>query len=273
VKLAVSNIAWDRAEEGQVFALLRAYLVSGIEVAPTVYWPDWSGVNARGLEEVRSTLAEEGFRVPALQSLLFGKPELRLFNRERRQDLITHMTLVADMAAGLGAGSAVFGSPKNRKRGPLGWGEAWSYARDLFGALGVIFSERGVILGVELNPIEYGCDFLTNARDAADFVRAVGSPGIGLHLDTGALALAGGDIRAIIETGIRPCHFHASQPNLESFASPNGVHAVAGQALASTGYDGWISIEMRKGADALGDIAQAVRFVKGCYRLPGEVVA
>ena len=151
----------------------------------------------------------------------------RVFDRERRQDIIDHMKLVADIACGLGARVAVFGSPNNRKRGSLGWSEAWSYAIELFNSFGATFSDRGVVLGVEPNPAEYGCDFLTNARDTMEFVRAIHSPGVGLHLDTGGSALARDDISIIAKGPVMPCHFHASQPNLESFASPSDIHEIA----------------------------------------------
>ena len=34
-KLAVSNIAWEPAEDGAVYALMRKYGFSGLEIAPT----------------------------------------------------------------------------------------------------------------------------------------------------------------------------------------------------------------------------------------------
>ena len=39
MKLAISNIAWDRHDDLTIFEMLRKFGVQGVEIAPTKIWP------------------------------------------------------------------------------------------------------------------------------------------------------------------------------------------------------------------------------------------
>lgn len=126
---------------------------------------------------------------------------------------------------------------------------------------------------LEPNPEAYGCDFLTCAREGADFVAAIDSPGIGLHLDAAGMTLAGDDMAAEIERcGPLLHHFHASEPNLGPVDASTSVveHETAAMALARAGYDGFVSIEMREPDpnDGLDAVRAAQRFVANAYGSP-----
>lgn len=91
MRLAVSNIAWQPADQAAILPLLRDRGVTGIEVAPTKLWPDWQGATPAAAAAYRERLADQGFAVPALQAILFGKPDCTLFDpagaRWRRADI------------------------------------------------------------------------------------------------------------------------------------------------------------------------------------------
>ena len=72
--------------------------------------------------------------------------------------------------------------PKNRRKAQLSTNEAVNYAAEIMQEIGDICSEFGLCIG--RNPIEYGCDFITNAAYARDFVDLIDSPGIQLHLQS-----------------------------------------------------------------------------------------
>src|SRR4029453_10606894 len=98
---------------------------------------------------------------------------------------------MARLASGLGATRLVFGSPGNRRRGDLALDEADEIAADLFPRLGAQAADLGVCFCIEANPVDYKCDYLTDAVASTAFVRAVDSPGVRLHLDTACMAMAG----------------------------------------------------------------------------------
>ena len=246
MKLAISNIAWERHDDPKVIQQLRGYGVQGIEVAPTKLWPNWEGASQKGAELYRKRMAEEGFEIPALQAILFGRPDLQLFQPESHKGFMEHIKLVADLAAGLGAEVLVFGSPKNRKRGQVSISRATESAKEFLRKAGKICDERGCCIGLEHNPVEYGCDFIINAADAREMVDLIEHPGIQLHLDSAGLHMCGGDISEVIKSIGSFVHYHISEPMLKPIIEGSVEHGSAFSALREINYSRWVSIEMKQ---------------------------
>jgi sugar phosphate isomerase/epimerase len=140
----------------------------------------------------------------------------------------------------------VFGSPKNRKKGDRTLADAMDEAAPIFQKMAAICLDQGVILGLEANPTDYQCDFLTNAKDAAEFVKHVNHPGFRLHLDAAAMHLAGDDPVTILQDyGHLLVHAHASEPFLGDLAHPQVDHAQFANGLREQNWQQWVSLEMR----------------------------
>jgi sugar phosphate isomerase/epimerase len=59
--------------------------------------------------------------------------------------------------------------------------------------------------------------------------------------------LEGDNIIEAIETcGERIMHFHITEPNLGDLTHPELDHASIGKTLKKSGYNNWLSIEMRR---------------------------
>lgn len=245
MKLAISNLAWPKHDDLAILRMLREKGVKGIEIAPTMVWPQWQGVDQRRAEQYRAWLSGEGFEVPAMQAIVFGRPELRLFQPETHSAFVEHMKLVADLAAGLGAKVLVFGAPSCRKRGQLSMSQAIVQATEFFRKIGTLCATRGCCIGWEHNPIEYGCDFITNATDAREFVDGIDHPGVQLHIDSAGVHLCGGDIGEVIKGIGHFVHYHISEPQLAPIAAGVVDHATALRALSRCEYPHWVSIEMK----------------------------
>lgn len=246
MRLAISNIAWAQHDDPAVLAALRQQGFQGIEVAPTKLWPAWEGANATSARQYRQQLADAGFAIPALQAVVYGK-SFRLFAEDRaeRDALLAHFRLVAELAEALGAGAIVFGAPKCRDRAALSEAEAWERACAAFSELGAIFAEHGACLCIEPVPPEYGCNFIHTAEQAWGLVRAVDSPGFGLHVDAAALCYAGeslASLLAIPDLDLR--HFHISEPGMTGFAQPRVAHEDNLASLKRWGYANWCSVEV-----------------------------
>jgi len=267
MRLAVSNIAWPAELEDQALAILKRASIRGVEIAPTRWWPEWRGMNREDGRQAGLRLAELGFSVPALQAILFGKPECELFGTDlQRQELKDHLCLCADLAQLLGARSLVFGAPKNRELKGLSPEQAFDIARDFFSSVAPAYESRGVCLCMEANPKQYGCQFVTNSAEAAQLVRAVNSPGFRLHLDTACMHLAGEDIAAAMRANFDLVeHFHVSQPFLGPFQTPALEHLPLAAMLRDLGYKGWVSLEMRETEPALENLTQAVHYLTETY--------
>lgn len=269
MKLAVSNLAWNSQTEAKTLDLLRRKGVTGIEVAPTRVWPDWEGATPAAARSYRKALSEEGFVVPALQAVVFGRVNLSLFESEmKRTAFIDHMRYVADLASALGARTIVYGAPKSRDRGNLDKERCFSIAVDVFAQIGQECLMRGTCLCIEPNPDRYGCNFVTSSAEGLRLVEAVSSSGFRLHLDSAAMMLAGENIADAIKNCVHVMeHYHASEPDLSPFEAPQVDHPTVARALHQTGYAGWISIEMRATDDPIQSIETAVEYVRRTYSM------
>jgi sugar phosphate isomerase/epimerase len=265
---AISNIAWERHDDPKVLFVLRELGIEGIEVAPTKIWPGWGGATPKAAARYRRFLLDEGFEIPALQALLFGRNDLALFGDPVAQDkLVDHMRSVADLAACLGAQTLVFGSPKLRDPGDLDPEEAFDMAVHLFRRMAAICGSRGVVIGIEPNPAEYGCRFATGTLDVLSLAKAVGDPALRVHIDCGQMAMTGEDPGDVVpEVLAYVSHVHASEPWLSPLDNPKAPHEALARALRNGGYQGWVSIEMRqKDSDIIGGISNAARLLKRVY--------
>lgn len=242
MRLAVSNLAWPTADDAEALALLASLGVDGVEVAPAKV--------TDAPRYYRAMIEDCGLKIPALQGIMFNRPDLNLFGDHG--PLEDHFSAMADLASELGAEVMVFGAPRNRLRGGLSLTAAWNLAVDTFRDLA--FVSHGVIIGIEPIPLSYGCDFLTNWMSVWAMVREVCDPGVMVHLDSGCV---GDEIVYAIEEA-SPVHFHFSQPGLDDFSQPLPSQAAAATALRATNYQGWATIEMRQRPDWKSAITRAV---------------
>jgi len=246
MKLAISNIAWEQHDDPAILALLREKGVTGIEVAPTKLWEDWKGASYKEAREYKNIMNEKGFELPAMQAILFGKPELQLFDKTSHKAFLEHIKLVAELANGFGSKVMVFGAPKNRKRGQIPYSEAMGIASEFFYKAGEICTAQECCIGLEHNPVEYGCDFAINMLDAKELVEKVSHKGFKLHLDSAGLHMCGGNITDMIKKAGEFVHYHISEPMLEPIFNGIVNQQEGIDALKKLKYDKWISIEMKE---------------------------
>lgn len=217
MKLAFSNLAWEPKQDAEVAAVLKAGGVSAIEIAPSKIWKEPTLVSTSDIAAYRRGWEKRGLPIVALQSLLFGKPDLSLFGDEsRRNALADHLEKMCGLAKELGAKVLVFGSPRNRLKGNLTSERALEIAVPFFQRVGRAAARHGVILGLEANARKYACDFIVTTDEAADLVARVDSAGFGLHGDWGCMELEGENVLQSVETHrARFCHFHLSTEALK----------------------------------------------------------
>lgn len=271
MKIAVSNIAWTKDEDAAAAALLQELGVQYIELAPTKQWVDPTKAPDDEVSAYKQLWESHGLRVVAFQSMLFPRPDLKVFESDsNRAEAITYLSDFIGLANKLGAKVMVYGSPKNRQRGDMPNDEANAIAADFFDSLGDRAQQAGVYFCIEPNPTDYACDFVTNAKQGIDFVKLVNNPGFPLHLDIAGMTLAGDDVAASIRDAAPILkHYHVSSPMLAQVEDRDDIkHRDAAQALRDIGYDGYVSIEMRPGSegeDNLERVRRAVLFTQSVY--------
>ena len=138
MRLAISNIAWDVAEDESIAQLLRRYGIDAVDVAPGKYFPDPGNASDEDIMRVRAWWAERGIEITGMQALLFGTSGLNVFGpKEVQEAMLAHLAAVCRIGAGLGAVRVVFGSPKNRDRSGLTDQRQWLLRCRSSGALAI----------------------------------------------------------------------------------------------------------------------------------------
>lgn len=266
--LAVSNIAWPAEQDEAVARELVSLGVTGIEVAPTKLWPDPAHRTDAEIDECRKTWHDRGLEIVAAQALLFGQPDLTLFDGEAtRAKTMDYLKRIVHVCARLGAGALVFGSPKSRLAKDCDRNEVFAEAVEFFRNLGELAASEGTAIVMEANPPEYGADFITKATEAVELVRAVDCPGFRLHLDTACMTLAKDSTSSVFDAGSSILrHFHVSEPQLAVIGTGGVDHQAFARELHKRQYEHWVSIEMREPQPFdVEALKKVVRFVNEVY--------
>lgn len=270
MKLAISQIAWHQEEEVEILPQLKAKGVSYIELVPSRIFKNVEKQTKKELLNCKQFWEEQEITPVAFQSLLYKRPDLTLFeSKEALKETEQYLSKVITVAGELDISSIVFGAPKNRIVPiDMSQSQAWDISISLFNRLGKLASDCGTCFCVEPNPIEYGCNFITQSTEGLEIVRAVGSEGFGLHLDLAAMWLAEEDIESTIRIAAKELrHFHMSAPNLEEVCENGLPNQQAINALAEIGYDSTVSIEMRSTLTINSErVLNSIKYVENCIQ-------
>lgn len=270
MRLAVSNIAWDVAEDEQVASLLQKYQVDAIDIAPGKYFPQPDRVADEDIFKVKDWWADRGIEITGMQALLFGTNGLNVFgSSEIQEKLLDHLGAVCSIAGKLGAPRIVFGSPRNRDRQGLDDEETLTVASAFFRRLGDIAQSNGVFICLEPNPVVYGANFMTTAEETESVVRAVSHPAIRMQFDTGAVLINGEDPHRVLEKAADVIgHIHLSEPALAPLGDSGQDHRPLASAIHRFFPSGVMTIEMvaTQNEDHLVSLERALRFAGEYYR-------
>lgn len=246
MRISISNIAWDIAEDDAVAELLREFSVNAIDIAPGKYFDNPAATGQAEVDRVRAWWHARGIEITGMQALLFGTSGLNMFGPDAsRQAMLDRLAAVARIGGSLGSSCLVFGSPRNRDRGLLHDQGVSEIAVPFFRQLGDIAAAQNVVFCLEPNPECYGANFMTTSAETAEIVRKVDHPAIRMQFDTGALALNGefpSEVLANYADLIG--HVHASEPQLVPLGDGATDHAAMGEALSRHLPDSIVTIEM-----------------------------
>jgi sugar phosphate isomerase/epimerase len=271
LRLAISNIAWDIAEDTSVAELLGKFGVDAIDVAPGKYFPDPANAKDEDISNLRRWWADHGIEITGMQALLFGTVGLNVFGEDESQEaMLKHLQAVCRIGAGLGATRLVFGSPKNRDRSGLSDAEAFEQAVGFFRRLGSAAQEHGVIVCLEPNPTQYGANFMTSSKETAQVVAAISHKAIRMQFDTGALTINRESPEEVLESNAALIgHVHASEPDLVPLGDGGTNHLLMHKLLQQYLPNHLVSIEMvaTKKESHLRSIERALTYAVKSYRI------
>lgn len=263
----MSNIAWLPAERLEAYAILAEAGITGLEIAPGLFFhaaEDPFAPSASVAEAALAEAAEAGLTLVSMQSLLFGVSGAGLFDGpEARAAFIAGMTRAIRLAGRFGIPNLVFGSPAQR-RVPAGMAmaDALEEGAAVFRQLGDLAAAEGTRITIEANPAAYGTNFCNTLDEAEAFAALVDHPAIALILDLGAMHLnaqfASVPARLPALTPLLN-HVHVSEPDLAPAPADPAALLPVLQGLVAGGYSKAVSIEMKRAPEGLAAVRGAVR--------------
>lgn len=246
MRLSISGIAWDTAEDPAVARLLKHYGIDAIDIAPGKYFSNPHEASTSEIEAVRKWWADQGIEITGMQALLFGTTGLNLFGgTDAREAMLRHLAAICRVGGVLGATRLVFGSPRNRDRGDLDDETVRRIAGDFFRRLGDIAAANGVMMCLEPNPPCYGANFMKTSSETAKVVEGIQHPAIRMQLDTGAMTINEEDPESTVSSYASLIgHIHASEPSLLPLGDGGTEHGEFFPSLSRYLPQHVVSIEM-----------------------------
>ena len=278
MKLAISNIAWTPDERGDVYDAMAEVGVTGLEIAPSLFFNAAADPLLPSPDVARAAIAEiedRGLTIVSMQSLLFGVSGAGLFDgAEARANLTCGIERAITLAGRYGIPNLVFGSPSQRRvPDELPMNEALDQAAAVFRRLAIMAQSAGTKIAIEANPVAYGTNFLNTLDEAMDFVERVNHPAVVCILDLGAMHLNG--VYATTSARIPDLlpvlhHVHVSEPNLAPAPQETAALAPVLGALRKGGYDKSVSIEMKRPPEGVVGVRSALqRLVTAAREMDG----
>ena len=258
MKLSISNIAWTKENDNEVYEFMRELGYSGLEIAPTRVFGETPYNKLKEASEFKTELKErKNFCIPSMQSLWNGRSERLFGSPEERLVLSDYTKEAIRFAKELACGNLVFGCPKNRN---TYLEEDFEIGLRFFRELGDYAVINNTVIGFEANPVIYGTNYMNDTLSAIQLVENIKSTGLKLNLDLGAMIY--NEEKADIlqgKTGLVN-HVHISEPNLK-IIEKRKLHREVIKILSKEGYDGYISVEMQK-VDDLSHLYDIMSYVK-----------
>lgn len=259
--LSISNIGWDITNDIAVYKLMRQYGYSGLEIAPTRIFSKTPYEHLKDAKEWAESLRKnEGFTVPSMQSIWFGRQE-KIFGTEQERQILSDYTKRAiDFAETIGCKNIVFGCPRNRY---IQEDSDPSIATTFFKEIGEYAINHNTVIGMEANPPIYNTNYINDTKSALELIKQVNSKGFKLNLDVGTMIQNDECVEELVGDVHLINHVHISEPGLGIIKHRN-LHKELMELLKKEGYQKFVSIEMSK-REKLIEIEEIIRYVREVF--------
>ena len=248
IRLGICNELFEGWEFGDVCGAVKGMGYEGLEIAPFTLAPRITDLSVSRRRELRATVEDAGLKTIGLHWLLAKTEGFYLTTPEAtvRAATAAYLLALAEATRDLGGSLMVFGSPKQRDLLPgVSREQAFEYAAEVFEEIMPAIGGLGVDFCIEpLAPSE--TNFLNTCAAAEALIERVNHPNFKLHMDVKAQSSEEG--RSVPELIARYAagagHFHAQDVNLRGPGMGDVDFRPIMGALARSGYDRWVSVEV-----------------------------
>ncbi len=240
---------------------MNKHWFSWLEIAPTKTFDEFLNISEIERRSFLNHIKNHNILPVAMQSLLYWKPELQLFDNAWRILLFNYLVKIIEFSNDFWIKSLIFGSPKNRIYQNMTKDEATKVAIDFFRKIWTIASDKWVFICIEPNPQIYWWNFMCNTIETLDFVKEINNPWIKLHLDLWTIIANNEDIKWISQAKDYITHFHISEPNLEVIKERKEHKKMVALLIW---YDWYCSIEMKR--TTIENIEKTLILISNLYK-------
>jgi len=248
IRLGICNELFEGWDFAEVCRTVKTLGYEGLEIAPFTLAPRIIDLGSDRRRELRAMVEDSGLVTIGLHWLLAKTEGFYLTSPDREVRLRTgdYLVSMAEATRDLGGSLVVFGSPKQRDLLPgVSQEQATEYAIEVFQRVMPTIGAIGVDFCLEpLAPTE--TNFLNTCAQAMAVIEAVNHPHFKLHMDVKAQSgETGTSVPELIRRYAREAgHFHAQDVNLKGPGMGDVDFGPIMKALASSGYDRWVSVEV-----------------------------
>lgn len=263
MKLCASNLGWKMEDNDLVFSTMEKCGYTGLEIAPTKFFPELPYNHAKPMQEIAKHIYEKyGLKICSMQSIWFGKSGFVFGEEKDRAELFDYTKRAMDFAAAIDCKNLVFGCPKPRNI-PEGMSKTQSdeIIEIFFGGLADYASSVGVYLAMEANPTIYNTNFLNTTSEAIDMVRKLNRPGLSVNLDVGTMVQNEESAEVLTGNADVISHTHFSEPYIKPLEK-RSLHGEVAKTLLDQNYEGYFSVEIAD-ANPVEEVIASIEYVAG----------
>jgi sugar phosphate isomerase/epimerase len=241
----------------------------GLEIAPFTLSDEPHLLPPGRRAELRRAAAAAGIAITGLHYLMLAPKGLSITSADaaQRARTIDVMRRLCDLAADLGGRVLVHGSPAQRRLESGKEAEGRKWGAECFAAVAGAARKAGVTYCIEpLAPPE--SNFISTVAEAAEVVRAIGSPAVRTMIDCAAAGRAEAQsipdlLRQWLPTGLIS-HIHLNDPNRRGPGEGELAFAPILRTLRDGGYAGIAAIEpFIYEPDGSSCAARAIGYIRG----------
>lgn len=258
MKTSFSNIIWGNVDNEPYFKLLKEIGCQGVELAPSVFWPEPIQASKQERSMLRKLLDKYELELVGFHAILYTRKDLTIFSTEAiRQQTEEYLFETARLCHDLGGKILAFGG-KN-ELGNLSKEEAIAIATDFFQKVALKIQKYNITLCIE--PLGVGISqFINTLKEAASLVKRVNNPYFMMMCDAKSIAENNEDpYKEITHAAQYIKHFHVNDYQNSIPGSKGITHSQFGKALKAINYDGYVSVEVSRIPE---DTQQRIRYIK-----------
>ena len=241
MKLAISNLAWNKNNEEIVFKELNKLGIKYIEGVLSKI-DSWENLNEKKLIDYKNNLLKNNLSILSIQSIFFNAD----INNIDDFNFIFHIKNIINFSKILGIKKIVFGSPVLRKK--------TNNLVNIFKLIDSLLKETDIYFLIEPNSKVYKGEYFFNLNEIIDFIEKNNLKNIKTMIDTHNLLLENKNpLNEYINYKDFIFHIHISENNLNPIKNTK-FHKNFSSVLKQYKYNNIITLEMKENINIIKSI-------------------